>query len=127
MALKCNKKFRMFEQSLIEHSIEFLESGDRNKFIDTVEFYITVQKFIEKINELLGISTKIIRSEEIELKGDRTERLTNICLDRKADEYLSGPAAKTYLDENAFKEKNIKIFKMEKKCKLLCKQIKYSC
>jgi glutaredoxin-related protein len=47
------------------------------------------------------------------LTGEKTERLVNLCLDAKADEYISGPSAKTYLDISLFSEANIKVSWMD--------------
>lgn len=65
--------------------------------------------FIKKIIELLNIEIKIIKSSEFELKGDKTEKLVNICLELEASEYYTGPAAKNYMNEDLFNKNNIKI------------------
>lgn len=39
----------------------------------------------------------------------KTERLVDICLQAGATEYISGPAAKDYVDSHLFEEKNIKL------------------
>lgn len=65
--------------------------------------------FIKAINNLLGITTPIIRSKELELKGDKTEKLLNICLDLGVTNYYSGPAAKNYMELNLFEDKNINV------------------
>ncbi|MBN2425574.1 MAG: WbqC family protein [Calditrichaceae bacterium] len=60
--------------------------------------------FIHAINDILGIKTKITWSSDYELVGGRTERLLNLCIQSGASTYLSGPAAKNYLDEALFKK-----------------------
>jgi hypothetical protein len=65
--------------------------------------------FLRGICELLGIGTRITRSMDYELHGDRTERLVNLCHQAGAREYLSGPAAKAYLDEGRFAERGIAV------------------
>lgn len=65
--------------------------------------------FIEGIMKRLGITTTILDSREFELRGDKTEKLANVCVDIKADEYITGPAAKNYMDEQIFEEKGISI------------------
>jgi len=65
--------------------------------------------FIIAINKMLGIDTLIIDSSELEIKGDKTEKLVNICRQRKANKYLSGPAAVNYIDMGLMKHNNIKI------------------
>ncbi|WP_242102691.1 MULTISPECIES: WbqC family protein [unclassified Lysobacter] len=64
-------------------------------------------RMIRAICELIGISTRIRHSGEFELFGDRNERLVNICRQAGASYYLSGTAAKTYLDESRFAEAGV--------------------
>ncbi len=66
-------------------------------------------RFIKAICGKLGITTELIWSKEFELRGNKTEKLVNICLDLDATEYLTGPAAKNYMDESLFTEKGIKV------------------
>lgn len=63
--------------------------------------------FLRLINELLGINTKIYRSNEFSLLKGKTERLVGLCKNLGGDIYLSGPAAKSYLNESLFKEEGI--------------------
>jgi hypothetical protein len=64
-------------------------------------------KFIIAINQILGIKTKIRFSSEFEIYGDQTEKLINICKQCNATVYISGPAAKTYFDEQLANKENI--------------------
>jgi hypothetical protein len=65
--------------------------------------------FLQAICGLLVIQTRITRSMDYELHGDRTERLIGLCEQAGAGEYLSGPAARAYLDESRFTEKGIAV------------------
>ena len=65
--------------------------------------------FICAINHILGIRTKISRSSEYELKGDRIEKLIHICNQAKATDYISGPAAKEYIKDDLFLKQNINL------------------
>lgn len=65
--------------------------------------------FIQKICEILEIKTKIIDSRELNLEGDKVERLIDACKKLNATKYLSGPAAKNYMNEVLFNENNIEI------------------
>jgi hypothetical protein len=58
--------------------------------------------FIRAICGYLSIFTVIKDSSNYTLCGDRSERLLNLCLQAGAQEYVSGPAAKSYLDEALF-------------------------
>ncbi len=66
-------------------------------------------KFIFKINEILGIDTEIHWSTEYILEGDKNMVLINILKQIGGDIYLSGPAAKSYLDEELFNKERIKV------------------
>lgn len=65
--------------------------------------------FTRAFMDYLGINTKIIRAEAFDQEGDRNSRLVNICKNLGATVYLSGPAAKSYLDADAFKEQHIDV------------------
>jgi len=67
------------------------------------------RSFIEKINEIIGIKTKISWVWDYEISGDRVERLIQLCKVTGANTYLSGPAAKDYLDESLFKSADIEV------------------
>lgn len=67
------------------------------------------RQFIEAICQYLGIRTVIKNSWDYSLVDGRTERLANLCLQARGTEYISGPAAKTYVDEKVFAEMGIKL------------------
>jgi hypothetical protein len=57
----------------------------------------------------LNISTKIVRSSELAISGDQSERLLKICKHFQATHYLSGDSAQSYLDINLFKQNQIEV------------------
>ena len=65
--------------------------------------------FIKEINKLLGINTEIIDSKELDLEGDKNQRLIEAIKKVGGNTYLSGPAAKSYLDESLFKKEGIHV------------------
>lgn len=65
--------------------------------------------FIKDLAQFLGISAVFRDSSNFVLKPGRTERLLGICEDIGATNYVSGPAAKSYLDGDCFKEKGISV------------------
>jgi len=66
---------------------------------------------IEKIVELLGLNaTKFIPSSELKVEGEKTARLISILNKTGADEYISGPAAKVYVEANKFKMEGITLY-----------------
>ena len=64
---------------------------------------------IEKICNYLGIKVKISNSWDYELSEGKTERLVDLCKQAGASHYVSGPAAKGYIDEECFLKGNVKI------------------
>ena len=65
--------------------------------------------FINVICEYLRINTKISSSMDYKLLDGKTERLVDLCVQAGATEYISGPAAKDYIEPELFEEKNIKL------------------
>jgi hypothetical protein len=80
----------------------YLNEDERN--LSTINY-----TFIKQINLLLKIMTPIRWSKEFDTPRDKTERLFQICKQLKADAYLSGPAAKSYLDVDFFRKNNIDV------------------
>jgi len=64
---------------------------------------------LQKIAEALSIKTPISRASEMQIEGERSERLVKICKALDATTYLSGDAAKDYLDESMFEREGIGI------------------
>ena len=69
--------------------------------------------FITRICKILGISTKISWSMDYKLIEGKTERLVDLCKKAGGTEYISGPAANTYIDEELFKREGIKLRYMD--------------
>jgi hypothetical protein len=65
--------------------------------------------FIETVCRYLNIHTKISHSWDYNLLDGKTERLADLCKQAGGSEYISGPAARDYVDEQIFVEKNIKL------------------
>lgn len=67
------------------------------------------RRFIEAICFYFGITTVISNSYDYKLQGGKTERLADLCVQAGGTEYISGPAAKDYVDENVFSDLGIKL------------------
>jgi WbqC-like protein family len=65
--------------------------------------------FIEAICTRLGIRTRITDSSSYQLTGDRSERVAGICAQAGANHYVSGPTAKSYLDEEVFAQHGLAV------------------
>lgn len=57
----------------------------------------------------LGLKRDTMRSSELSIEGDRSERLVNFCRHVGADRYLSGNAAQSYLDVELFTQHGIEV------------------
>ena len=77
--------------------------------------YITEvnELFIKKLCVILDIRTHFSRDRDYVFKGDKSERLLNICEQAGATTYLSGPSAKDYLDEALFQKAGINVLWMD--------------
>jgi WbqC-like protein family len=67
------------------------------------------RRFIEAVASYLGIGTKITDSQNYRLVDGKTKRLADLCQQAGATEYVSGPAARTYIDETVFARSGIKL------------------
>ncbi len=66
-------------------------------------------EFIYRLNAILGLNRKIIFASALNIKTDKTERLINICQILNADSYLTGDAAKDYIEKDKFDNNNIRL------------------
>ena len=65
--------------------------------------------FIEVVCTCLQIRTKITNSWDYILGEGKNERILNICQQSDASQYLSGPAARAYLNENMFEAAGVTV------------------
>ncbi|MBW1743067.1 MAG: WbqC family protein [Deltaproteobacteria bacterium] len=70
-------------------------------------------RFLQAIAEMLGTETRITWSMDYVIAEGRTERLVSLCRQVGAGLYLSGPAAKSYLDEALFAAAGIQVSWMD--------------
>ena len=83
------------------------KSSSLNKLIDINRL------FIIEISDFLNINTEFKCSSEFNLSKSKTQRLIDICKKCDGSEYISGPAAKSYLDIKLFEKENIKLTFMD--------------
>lgn len=66
--------------------------------------------FIYKLAECLGMKKKTVAmSSEFGVKGNRIERLVNLCKKFNADTFYEGASGRDYIDEDYFAKNNIKL------------------
>ncbi|WP_324730747.1 WbqC family protein [Pseudomonas paeninsulae] len=67
------------------------------------------RQFIEVVCSYLGIKTVISNSWDYTLVDGKIERLVDLCRQAGGTEYISGPAAKDYIEERVFTDMGIKL------------------
>lgn len=65
--------------------------------------------FLEGVGRLLGLSVRLRSSAEFRLMEGRTERLVELCRATGATRYVSGPAARSYLQQDLFAQAGIDV------------------
>jgi hypothetical protein len=84
--------------------MQWYEQADRTNRLSEINLI-----FISGIASLLGITTRITSDLQYPLAGTRSEKVLSIAQAAGADRYLSGPAAKVYLDESIFAAAGISV------------------
>lgn len=62
-----------------------------------------------QLGKWLGIERPIVKTSELNIGGERSERLLNFCLHFGATTYLSGSAARDYLDVELFRSRGVNV------------------
>jgi hypothetical protein len=81
---------------------ELYSSCAQEKFLSQINYL-----FLSAICKILGVDTKISWSEDYVSRDGKTERLVSLCKQAGATTYISGPAARDYLDEALFAKESI--------------------
>tara|TARA_B100001013_G_scaffold343688_1_gene271944 strand:- start:449 stop:1150 length:702 start_codon:yes stop_codon:yes gene_type:complete len=66
-------------------------------------------ELLRQIIDWLGLKIQIIKESELNINGNSTERLVNVCKELGAETYVSGVGGKEYMNEKLFQKNNIKI------------------
>ena len=101
------KHLRLLSQAYAKrsHAPEMLNSADvilDSSLGNLADLNIRV---IAELARNLELSTKMLRSSELGIAGNRTERLIGICEQLQCDEYVSPVGATQYLSDDGFKKK----------------------
>jgi len=76
--------------------------------------YEVNRSFVERIcRDILGITTRFVDSARFNLASSKQNRMLDLLERLGADQYLSGPAAKDYLDEREFSRRGIDLLWMD--------------
>lgn len=75
----------------------------------TTNLSVFNQRLIARIAAYLGLGTRLTSSLDYDLGEGKTERLVNLCRQAGAKTYISGPAAKDYLDVALFDKEGMNV------------------
>lgn len=89
-------------------TIESMYKEAKHKKLSEINYH-----FLSGITELLGIDTPFSWSRDYNATGNKSERLLSICKRAGATGYVSGPAAKDYLDVDLFESQGVSVEWME--------------
>lgn len=105
------KHWRAIEQSYSKapHFKHYRDSIEPLFYEDYTYLSDLNRSFISHLCLLMGIRTRISFSSDYELMEGRNERLIGLCKAVGAVRYLSGPAAKSYLDAQLFRDSGIEV------------------
>ena len=67
------------------------------------------RSLLERVCQMLGITTPIRWSSEYHPSEGRNERLIDLCVKSGATDYLSGPSARGYVDEAVFADAGVTV------------------
>jgi len=67
------------------------------------------RSLLERVCQMLGITTPIRWSSEYHPREGRNERLIDLCVKSGATDYLSGPSARGYVDEVEFADAGVTV------------------
>jgi len=87
---------------------ESLYLGSQESFLSQINY-----AFLTAICKILRIETRITWSDDYESVEGKTERLVSICKQAGATTYISGPAARDYIDEGLFNYADISLEYMD--------------
>lgn len=74
-----------------------------------VQLSVLNRRLIEAVCVYMDIKTIISNSWDYPLSEGKSERLANLCASAGGNEYISGPAAKGYIEDAVFTERGIKL------------------
>lgn len=106
--IQCNYAKAEFFREYADLFYKLYKECENEEYLSNINY-----KFIKLICYILEIDTKISWSSEYVLADGKTERLVELVKSAGGDYYLSGPAAKDYIEEKYFREANIKLAWMD--------------
>jgi len=102
-SIKLNYGKSIYYEFFTNHIQNILEQN----FENLVDLNIKIIEII--CRKYFKINTEIIRQSDIDVEGEKSELILNICKNLNAKNYLSGPGGENYLNESEFEKHQIDI------------------
>lgn len=87
-----------------EEFFEELYLGSSERLLSEINY-----RFLSAICKVLGINTRLSWSMDYDTVEGRTERVVDLCKQAGATEFICGPAAQAYIDEQLFESAGIRL------------------
>lgn len=85
-----------------KHFLDDIYLNNNWDSLSNLNIYIT-----KKISEIIGIEKSFVNSTDLNTRGTKDDKVIEICKKLGATHYLSGPAAKDYINNEKFKKNHI--------------------
>jgi len=86
---------------------DFFETTYKKSWDRIVDLDLSLLEYLFKE---MGISVKIVKSSEMKIQSDKSEKLIEICQNQAADIYISGECGKNYVDNDNFNKNGINLY-----------------
>lgn len=103
-SIKINYSRAAFFKKYSDLIADLYSLAGKEKYLSRINYI-----FIQGLCKILDIKTKISWSMDYDLIDGKTERLIGLCKSTGAGKYISGPAAKGYIDESLFQSQGIEL------------------
>ena len=110
-------EWNIHHRRILRHAYRDMADKHTHGLLDELYSEVGALSSLSRINELLTrrlletlqIDTEVVRAEGLPDANDPSERLARIAEAVGADEYWSGPSAKSYLQEDRFLERGLEV------------------
>lgn len=100
-------KYNYTKSPFFEDYASIFEGIYKKEWENLVDLNITL---IKEITKLLGFHSEFKLSSDLNVSGTKTERVINVLKEIGANEYISGPAAESYIELERFKKEGITLY-----------------
>lgn len=109
--------FTVHKRKLLSTYCKFPYIADLTSLLNQIDPLVVESIFLTDINthiasvilKYLGVSIEIVDARKFQVTGNASERLVQLCQHVNADNYLTGPAARDYMETDLFIHSGIEV------------------